>query len=73
MTEVRKKPRELPTYIRYKKLIQMHKDIYYASGNKEKYEHRYWVDSDTSWRSLDTYSRNLILETLSKKVERKEV
>ena len=63
-----RKPREMPTYVKYKGLIAQHKKIYEATGAKEKYEHKFWIDNDTSWRQLDHYVRVMILKNLEYKV-----
>lgn len=68
-----KKPREMPTYKKYKHLIDQHKKIYEASGATEKYESRYWVDNDTSWRELDSHTKRTILRSLEVKIVRKEL
>lgn len=65
-----KKPRDLPSYKAYKKLIDEHRKIYYAAGNKEKYELKFWIDNDISWRELDSYTRKSILSNLQAKVEK---
>lgn len=67
------KARESPSYKLYKKLIAQHKEIYYNAGNKSKYEQKFWIDNDVSWRELDSYTKKVILENLEYKVAKGEV
>lgn len=72
-TKQRVKPRESPSYKLYKSLIAKHKEIYEQTNNKQKYEQRYWIDNDVSWRELDSYTKKVILNNLEYKVSKGEL
>ena len=73
MKPTRRKPRDSPSFKLYTSLIEQHKKIYYASGRSERYEQRYWVDNDVSWRELDSYTKKAILKALEAKIANKEL
>lgn len=60
-------------YRNYASLIARHKAIYKKSKEQERYEDRYWIDTEESWAELSYYEKKKIIEELQSRVDKERV